>query len=129
MKIITNIFILITAILHILFFKLESIDFMKPDVLKRFGLTEESAEFVKVWAFNQGFYNLFLAIGLLYSLYKLKKAKIVEAKSISNFILLTIAGAGIVLYFSAPDKAIAATLQTLPALLGIIFLNITYKKY
>ncbi len=127
MNYITTLFILITAFLHILFFKLESIDFMKPTVLKKFGLNEESALNVKVWAFNQGFYNLFLSIGLLYSIYLLFTGNLKEGNILASFILLLITGAGATLYFSSPSKIIPATAQCLPALIGFILLRFTFK--
>ena len=60
MRSLAKIFIALTGIFHILFFKMESIDFMKPEVFERFGLTLESASYVRIWAFNQGFYNCLL---------------------------------------------------------------------
>ena len=54
----------IAALLHVLFFKLESLDWRKPKTWKTFGLaSQEDADTTASLAFNQGFYNLFLAIG------------------------------------------------------------------
>lgn len=122
MLLIAKIFISLTALLHIFFFKLESIDFMKPETLKKFRLTLEQAQPVKLWAFNQGFYNLFLALGLIYSLYLFQSDKMIAAKAISNVILLIIFGAGIVLVCSSPQSKFAATVQSLPALIALISL-------
>ncbi|GAA3591385.1 DUF1304 family protein [Klugiella xanthotipulae] len=56
----------LAAALHILIFYMESIAWTKPSVWKRFGIaTQEEAETTSKIAFNQGFYNLFLAIGAL----------------------------------------------------------------
>jgi putative membrane protein len=126
--IVTNIFIGLTALLHVLFFKLESIDFMKPAVLRKFGLDATSGSYVKVWALNQGFYNLFLAIGLFYSLYLLNTGSVESGKAIASFILLTIASAGVVLFLSSPDKLAAAIVQSAPALIGFALLLISFKK-
>ena len=128
MKYITYFFLSLSALLHIVFFKIESIDFMKPEVLARFKLNETSGSFVRVWAFNQGFYNLFLAIGLFYSLYLLYKKEHRTGKTLANFILLTIVGAGCVLYFSAPNSTLGAALQAMPALFGFLSLNIFIKR-
>lgn len=52
------------ALLHVLFFKLESLDWKKPATWKTFGLESQAeADTTASLAFNQGFYNLFLAIG------------------------------------------------------------------
>ena len=57
-------FALIAAALHVWFFVLESLWFMRPAVYRRFGLaSEEQARVVRSFAYNQGFYNLFLALG------------------------------------------------------------------
>lgn len=54
----------IAALLHVLFFKLESLDWRKPRTWKTFGLASQAdADTTASLAFNQGFYNLFLAIG------------------------------------------------------------------
>lgn len=123
MKLLTQIFIFITAIFHFLFFKLESIDFMKPEVIERFGLTQQSAKHVESWAFNQGFYNLFFAMGLIYSIFLLRSKNEKYGKTLANFILLSIIGASIVLFLSVPGKLTAALIQGVPALFGIFCLH------
>ncbi|MDR6640105.1 MULTISPECIES: DUF1304 domain-containing protein [Micrococcaceae] len=60
------IFALIAALLHVFIFTMESITWTKPSTWKRFSLTSQAdAETTKPLAYNQGFYNLFLAIGAL----------------------------------------------------------------
>ena len=127
MVLFANIFVGLTAILHILFFKLESIDFMKPKTLRRFGLNSTSGAFVKTWAFNHGFYNLFLALGLLYSMFLINTGQIESGKVLANFILLLIVGAGVILAISAPKKYVAAITQAVPALLGILFIFFSFN--
>ena len=123
MKVISTITISITALIHILFFKLESLDFMKPEVLQKFGLDQSSGQFVKVWAFNQGFYNLFFAIGLFYSLFLINFKDQNEGRVLASFILISIVGAGVVLYASQPQKLSAALIQAIPALIAVISLK------
>lgn len=53
----------IAGVIHVAFFVLESFLFTKPAGRKIFGTSEADAETMKFLAFNQGFYNLFLAIG------------------------------------------------------------------
>jgi putative membrane protein len=54
----------VAALLHVLFFKLESLDWRKPATWRTFGLESQAdADTTAPLAFNQGFYNLFLAIG------------------------------------------------------------------
>ena len=53
----------LAGVIHIAFFVLESFLFTKPVGRKIFGTSQADAETMKFFAFNQGFYNLFLAIG------------------------------------------------------------------
>jgi putative membrane protein len=56
------------ALEHVGFFILESVLWKKPVGRKIFRMNAEKAEQTAVLAFNQGFYNLFLAAGLLFGL-------------------------------------------------------------
>jgi putative membrane protein len=56
------IFALIAALIHVYIFVLESVLFPRPSAHKTFGVTEADLPAVRPWAFNQGFYNLFLAV-------------------------------------------------------------------
>ena len=54
----------IAALLHVFFFYLESIAWRKPKTWKTFGLASQAdADTTASLAYNQGFYNLFLALG------------------------------------------------------------------
>jgi putative membrane protein len=53
------------VLVHVWAFVLESFLFTKPIARRLFGTTPESAETMRFMAFNQGFYNLFLALGTL----------------------------------------------------------------
>jgi putative membrane protein len=52
----------LAALIHLHIFWLESVAFAGPG-RKAFGLTADQAAVMAPWAYNQGFYNLFLAIG------------------------------------------------------------------
>jgi putative membrane protein len=53
----------LAALLHVYIWTMESLTWRKPATWKRFGVTsQEEAETQALFAFNQGFYNLFLAI-------------------------------------------------------------------
>ncbi|MBO9553818.1 DUF1304 domain-containing protein [Cellulomonas sp.] len=53
----------LAAALHVVIFVLEAVLFTRPDVHARFGTRPEDVAAVRPWALNQGFYNLFLAVG------------------------------------------------------------------
>lgn len=56
----------LSAAIHVLIFYWESVAWRRPAVWKKFGLTsQEDADVTAVLAYNQGFYNLFLAVGAL----------------------------------------------------------------
>jgi putative membrane protein len=58
------VFAFVAAALHVYIFTMESLTWTRPATWKRFGLASQSdAETTRPLAYNQGFYNLFLAIG------------------------------------------------------------------
>lgn len=65
MSLLAQVFALIAAAIHVLFFVMESIVFSRPEVWRRFGLKSQAdADVMRPMALNQGFYNLFLALGV-----------------------------------------------------------------
>jgi putative membrane protein len=52
----------LAALLHVYIFWLEALAFDTAG-RKAFGVSADDAAVMKPWAYNQGFYNLFLAIG------------------------------------------------------------------
>ena len=105
------------ALLHIYIFTMESLTWTSARTRAVFGLTAEEAETTKLLAFNQGFYNLFLAIVTILGI----PPVITGDKAVG--VALVLAGVGsmvaaaIVLLLSAPGKARAALIQgTFPAI-------------
>ena len=107
----------LAAAIHVYIFWLESFAWTSPRGRATFGTTAEQAETTRELAFNQGFYNLFLAV--------VTAAGIVAAALGHHGVgaALLIAGcgsmvaAGVVLLASSPSKARAALVQlTAPAL-------------
>jgi len=56
------VFAALAALLHVYIFVMESLTWTSPRTRATFGTTEAEAETTKLLAFNQGFYNLFLAV-------------------------------------------------------------------
>ena len=52
----------LAALVHVYIFVLESVRWEDPGTRRVFGTTEETAALTQPLAYNQGFYNLFLAI-------------------------------------------------------------------
>jgi putative membrane protein len=95
----------LAALLHVYIFVMESLTWTSPRTRATFGTTPETAETTKELAFNQGFYNLFLAIvtavGLVidgFGHYSVALALIFAGTG-------SMLAAAVVLLASSPDKA------------------------
>jgi putative membrane protein len=62
MVIVTLVFAVLAALLHVYIWVLESFRWTHPATRKTFGTSEADAETTRSLAYNHGFYNLFLAI-------------------------------------------------------------------
>ncbi len=115
-------FFVVAGVAHVGFFVLESILFQRNGGHRLFAVSEAHYPSVKVWAMNQGFYNLFLALGTFYGLVLVVQKQFVAAGILIGFCGLSMIGAGIVLLISAPHLKKGALLQVLPPLGGFLFL-------
>lgn len=113
----------LAALLHVFIFYLESIAWTSPRARATFGTgSVEQATVQKALAFNQGFYNLFLAIAAGLGIV----AYVVGQPVIGLTLMFTGVGsmlaAATVLLLSSPDKASAAIKQGSAPLLAVVFL-------
>lgn len=113
----------VAALVHVFIFYLESIAWTSPRARAVFGTgTAEQAALQKDLAFNQGFYNLFLAIAVTLGIVLYAAGQ----TAVGATLVLTGAGsmtaAALVLLLSSPDKASAALKQGLVPAVGIIAL-------
>ncbi|HEX5589195.1 MAG TPA: DUF1304 domain-containing protein [Candidatus Limnocylindrales bacterium] len=118
----------LAGLVHVWFFVLESVRFMDPSVHRRFGLTTEQASIVRSFAFNQGFYNLFLAIGVATGLVLVATGSVEAGRAIVLFATGSMVAAGIVLVLHDPRFLRAAAIQVIPALVAVaagLFLGVT----
>lgn len=115
----------LAAAVHVYIFVLESILWTAPKTRATFGVkSEEEAITTQPLAFNQGFYNLFLAIVSAVGI-------VIAATGFASVgIALVLAGtgsmvaAGLVLILSSPDKARAAVVQMLFPAIAVVLLVI-----
>ena len=120
MPLVAQLAALLGAAIHVWFFVVESLLFGRPGVAARFGLrTEEQIAAVRPMAFNQGFYNLFLAIGIAAGIAQIAGGAEVAGRSIVLFACLCMVWAGIVLLVTSPRLARAALVQLGPPLVAI----------
>ena len=121
MPIVAVVAAVIAALIHAWFFVLESLQFDRPNVAARFGVhTPEQIAAVRPMAFNQGFYNLFLAIGIAGGLLLIATGNTVTGRPIVLFSCACMVGAGVVLVSSNRRFAAGATIQAVPPLIAIV---------
>jgi len=114
---------LVAAAIHVWIFALESLWFMRPAVYRRFGIaSEEQASVVRSFAYNQGFYNLFLAIGVAAGLGLLATDNVAAASALVLFACGSMVAAGVVLVTHNRAFARAAAVQAVPPLVAIVSL-------
>ncbi|MDM7892665.1 DUF1304 domain-containing protein [Curtobacterium caseinilyticum] len=114
----------LAALLHVYIFVLESVLWTTARARNTFGTSEQEAAVTKQLAYNQGFYNLFLAVLVLVG--------IVVVVSGANAVGLTLViagtasmlGAALVLVTSDATKRRAATTQGALPLLALVVLGI-----
>lgn len=115
MTLITNLLILLVALLHLYFLVLEMFLWDKPKGMKAFGLTPQKAAETKVLAANQGLYNGFLAAGLFWGLYQGD-----AGQDFKVFFLLCVLVAGVYGAMTASKKILY--IQAMPAALALALL-------
>jgi putative membrane protein len=112
---------LLAAAIHAWFFVLESLWFLRPAVYRRFGLaTDADARLVRSFAFNQGFYNLFLAVGVAIGITLAATGSTAEGRAIVLFACGSMVAAGVVLVLHDPRFARAAAIQLVPPLVAVL---------
>ncbi|MEV8250925.1 DUF1304 domain-containing protein [Microbacterium sp. NPDC076768] len=125
MLIVGLIFAAVAAAFHVFIFALESMRWTEPATRKIFGIANEAdANTTKQLAFNQGFYNLFLALTTLLGI----GLVIVGAGTVGLTLILAgtgmMAAAALVLILSDSSKARPAILQGSFPLIAVVVLAI-----
>jgi putative membrane protein len=118
------VFAALAALLHVYIFTMESLTWTSKRTRATIGTTAEEAETTKLLAFNQGFYNLFLAIvgGVGIAAIDLGHRDIGAALIFAG--IGSMAAAAVVLLASAPDKARAAVTQGTFPVIAVVLLVI-----
>jgi putative membrane protein len=117
----------IAALIHVYFFVLESLWFMRPAVWGRFGIDSDAdARVTRSFAYNQGFYNLFLAVGVAIGVALVAMGDASTGRAITLFACGSMVAAGVVLVAHNRSFLRAAAIQAVPpaiAILAIVFLG------
>jgi putative membrane protein len=114
----------LATLLHVYIWVMESLTWTSARTRATFGISEEEALATKELAFNQGFYNLFLAIvtavGVAiggFGYYGAATALIFAGTG-------SMLAAAVVLLVSSPDKARAAITQGILPLIAIVLIGL-----
>ena len=113
------------VLIHLYIWVMESLTWTSPRTRATFGIDAAEAAATREMAFNQGFYNLFLAIVAAVGI------GFVAAGNRAVGVALIAAGAGsmvlagVVLLVSSPDKARPAAIQLVPPLIGCLALALS----
>ena len=119
MRIVAIIMVLLVAALHFGFLTLEMFYWDHPVGREIFNMTPEESAITAVLAGNQGLYNGFLAVGLLWGL-------IAKKRDVVIFFLLCVIVAGI--YGAATAKPSILFTQSMPAMLALVLTFFTRPK-
>jgi len=96
-------------------------------VWRRFGIdSDANAEVARSFAYNQGFYNLFLAAGVAIGVALVAAGDVVSGRAVTLFACGSMLAAGLVLVLHSRSFLRAALIQAVPpavAVLGILFLS------
>jgi putative membrane protein len=124
--VIAIIFAALAALLHVYIFLMESVLWMRPSTWKRFGVkSHDDAGTIRPMAFNQGFYNLFLAVGIFVAFFLLPHPGLHAAGvMLLLFCCASMLAAALVLLISNPKMARAALTQGIFPLVAVISLAI-----
>lgn len=121
-----RLFVGTAALIHVYIFVLESLLWGRPGINRVFGVSAEQAAQCRQFAFNQGFYNLFLAIAALMGIGLELAGYSAAGLALKSCACLSMVGAAAVLLYSQPNLIRAALIQGGPPLMGLLLLGLSY---
>lgn len=113
----------LAAALHVFIFYIESFAWTTR-ALSVFGMDRESAEATKEMAFNQGFYNLFLAIEAFAGIAVYFLASPTVGLTLALFGVGSMLAAALLLFVTSPGKRSAAIKQGFLPLIAVAALGV-----
>jgi putative membrane protein len=114
----------IAAAVHLYIFVLESLAWTGDRARATFGTTPEQARETRSMAFNQGFYNLFLAVEIAVGIVVVAAGGTAVGATLVFVGAGSMVAAGLVLLLSDRSKTRPALIQLTPPLLGIVALAV-----
>ncbi len=112
----------LSGVIHVLFFYMESIAWSQPRIHQAFRVESiEDANVLAVYVKNQGYYNLFLALGMFAGVALLGRRPEV-GRTLVMYISMVMLGASMVLLATVPAMIVGVCLQGVPPTLTLIAL-------
>ncbi|MFF3289749.1 DUF1304 domain-containing protein [Streptomyces sp. NPDC003023] len=120
MNAVSQVFALVAAAIHVVVWPLESFLYGRPQVrVLLTGSTADAPE-VRLWRVNVGFYNLYLALGLVAGFVALRLGHESVGRTLIVYISFFIIAGGITLLVSAPGLWRGSLGQALPPAVVLI---------
>ena len=119
MRLLSNIAIIVVALLHIGFAWLEMVAWTQDFGMKTFDMSPEEAATTAQLALNQGFYNLMLAVALLFAL-------VYKTRNTVRVLLIIIVAVGIFGGFTVSPTIWAV--QAAPAIIAWALVRVTLMQ-
>lgn len=107
----------LVGLIHVYIFRMESFAWGRPRTNRTFGVTAPEAQVLKAMAFNQGFYNLFLALAIFAGFIWTHFGHKAEGQILIDYGCFSVFGAAAVLMGSSPKLWRAALIQGGPAII------------
>ncbi|GAT02988.1 transmembrane protein [Mycolicibacterium fortuitum subsp. acetamidolyticum] len=118
------VFAALAAALHVYIFVMESLTWTSARTRATFGISKQEAQATKELAFNQGFYNLFLAIVTVIGIVAVGLGHNAVGAALVFAGVGSMLAAAVVLLTSSPDKARAAITQGAFPLIAVVLLAV-----
>jgi putative membrane protein len=117
---VTQIFAIVAGLLHVLVFGMESLLFRDPRVRRAFLVPDSAVEDIRLWAFNQGFYNLFVAAGAIGGVIAVHAGHVAAGRAVALYACGFMALCGVVLVVSERRLWRGALAQSVPPLVALV---------
>ncbi|MDF0528757.1 DUF1304 domain-containing protein [Tsukamurella sp. 8F] len=116
------VFAAVAGLIHCYIFYLEALVWTAAKARATFGTTEQEADITRPLAFNQGFYNLFLAIVVAVGIVLVAAGQRTAGLTALFVATGSMVAAGLVLLLSDRSKTRPALIQLMPPLVGLVAL-------
>lgn len=125
MNLVAQVFAVVASLFGVAAFIMESLLFHRPEVQTFLLGRPEPAKGVQLWAFNQGFYNLFLAAGPIIGLAAYHSGNVDVGRALVIYTCAFMAACGVVLFVSNRKLWRSAIGQSAPPLIALIATLVT----